>query len=195
MKHFIRFAKPYALIIIIALILLAAQSLAEIMLPTLLATMINDGVGKQNTELIKNIGILMAGASASALVCAIVSSFLASNTATAISASLRRQIYYKVQSFSPAEIDRFGVASLVTRTTNDVVQIQQFLAFALRFAFFTPLMAISGIVMAIYTGGKLSLVLVVSIPVVIGIIAFNIGRVTGLFRSMQIKRQSEPRFP
>ena len=166
---------------------MAAQSFAEIILPTLFADMVNKGIISEDVGFIVRKGLVMCLFSLLSLACAVAANFFAARTASGIAARLRKRVFYKVQSFSIAEVDEFGSASLITRTTNDVTQVQMFLGFCMRAALFMPLMAISGVIMAIYTGKKLSLIIIVAVPVLVGFIVLNIARVTGLFRSMQTK--------
>jgi ATP-binding cassette subfamily B protein len=85
------------------------------------------------------------------------------------------------------EIDKIGTSSLITRTTNDITQIKSFMTFLMKIGLFTPLMALSGVVMAIITGKSLALILVVAIPITSIIIAFIIFKTTKYFKSMQKK--------
>lgn len=93
---------------------------------------------------------------------------IASRISTDFSATLRGQVFEKVQSFSAAELDKFGTASLVTRSTSDITNVQNFLTMLLRIGILAPMMAIAGLSFSAATGGQVSSVLTVAIPVLIG---------------------------
>jgi len=187
MKLFLRYLKPYKIPVIILIVFLGIQSICEIINPTLLATMINKGISGGNQGLIINIGLKMLLVAVIAMACGLAASYFASRTATKLSAELREKVFFKVEEFSLHEIDKIGTSSLITRTTNDITQIQSFMTFLMKIGFFTPLMALSGVVMAIITGKSLALILVVAIPIMSIIIAFIIFKTTKYFKSMQKK--------
>ncbi|AIF52977.1 ABC transporter ATP-binding protein [Pelosinus sp. UFO1] len=187
MKLFLRYIKPYRISVIILLIFLGGQSACEIMIPTLLATMINDGVSSGNQYLIMTIGLQMVLAAVVAILCAIAASYLAARTSTKLSAGLREQVFFKVEDFSLHEVDQIGTSSLITRTTNDIMQIQTFMTFLMRIGVFAPLMTISGIVMAVITGRNLALTLLVVVPVMSIAIVLIIAKSSKYFKSMQKK--------
>lgn len=155
--------KGRQILLLSVLILFAA--VAEMMLPSLLAQMINSGVTDSSRSTILMLAAVMAGVTAFACIVNFLSVRIASRISTNFSAELRRQIFEKVQSFSAAELDRFGTASLVTRSTSDITNVQNFLTMLLRIGILAPMMAIAGLVFSAATGGQVSSVLCVSIPV------------------------------
>lgn len=153
--------------ILLLSILILFAAIAEMMLPSLLAQMINNGVTENSQNMILVLAVIMAGVTALAGVVNFLSVKIASRISTDFSANLRRQVFEKVQSFSAAELDHFGTASLVTRSTSDITNVQNFLTMLLRIGILAPMMAIAGLVFSAATGGKVSSVLSVAIPVLL----------------------------
>ena len=147
------------------LVLLAA--VAEMMLPSLLAQMINSGVTDSSQSTIFILAAVMAGVTALACIVNFLSVRIASRISTDFSATLRGQVFEKVQSFSAAELDKFGTASLVTRSTSDITNVQNFLTMLLRIGILAPMMAVAGLIFSAATGGQVSSVLTVAIPVLL----------------------------
>lgn len=157
--------KGRRLLLLSVLVLFAA--VAEMMLPSLLAQMINSGVSDSSKNTIFVLSAVMAGVTALACVVNFLSMRIASRISTDFSSELRGLVFEKVQSFSAAELDRFGTASLVTRSTSDITNVQNFLAMLLRIGILAPMMAVAGLVFSAATGGKVSSVLSVAIPVLL----------------------------
>lgn len=153
--------------ILLLSILILFAAIAEMMLPSLLAQMINNGVTENSQNMILVLAAIMAGVTALAGVVNFLSVKIASRISTDFSANLRRQVFEKVQSFSAAELDHFGTASLVTRSTSDITNVQNFLTMLLRIGILAPMMAIAGLVFSAATGGKVSSVLSVAISVLL----------------------------
>ena len=153
--------------ILLLSILILFAAIAEMMLPSLLAQMINNGVTENSQNMILVFAAIMAGVTALAGVVNFLSVKIASRISTDFSANLRRQVFEKVQSFSAAELDHFGTASLVIRSTSDIKNVQNFLTMLLRIGILAPMMAIAGLVFSAATGGKVSSVLSVAIPVLL----------------------------
>lgn len=147
------------------LILFAA--VGEMMLPSLLAQMINSGVVDSSRNTILILAAVMAGVTALAAIVNFLSVRIASRISTGFSAQLRSRIFEKVQSFSAAELDRFGTASLVTRSTSDITNVQNFLTMLLRIGILAPMMAVAGLIFSAATGGQISSVLIIAIPVLL----------------------------
>ena len=153
--------------ILLLSILILFAAIAEMMLPSLLAQMINSGVTDNSQNMILVLAVIMAGVTALAGVVNFLSVKIASRISTDFSANLREQVFEKVQSFSAAELDHFGTASLVTRSTSDITNVQNFLTMLLRIGILAPMMTIAGLVFSAATGGKVSSVLSVAIPVLL----------------------------
>lgn len=182
-----RFLKPYAMVVTGILVLLFFQSIAELYLPTLMSDIVNTGIVKGDTNYIMRIGgfmLIVAGVSG---VCTIWASFLSSKVATKFGRDIRKEVFSRAESFSLNEFDKVGTASLITRTTNDIMQVQQVTILILRMMISAPLMCIGGIIMAVSKDAELSLILVVVIPVLAGIIALVATKGIPLFKAMQVK--------
>ena len=154
-------------------------------LPTLLASMIDKGISGQNHSFITTIGIVMAVLSVVACVCSVIATTLSARVSTRFSADLRAAVFKQVQNFSAAEMDKFGTASLVTRSVSDITNVQDFLTMVLRAGLLAPLMAIAGLVLSSLSGGRISSVLIVAVPVLLlltGIIVFFVTRYSTLMR-------------
>ena len=140
--------------ILLLSILVLFAAVAEMMLPSLLATMINSGVTSSSRSAVFILSAVMAGVTILACIVNFLSVKIASRISTDFSAALRGQVFEKVQSFSAAELDRFGIASLVTRSTSDITNVQNFLTMLLRIGFLAPMMAVAGLIFSAATGGQ-----------------------------------------
>lgn len=161
------------------LIFMLLSAVAAMLLPTALASMIDVGVTGESRSAIAVIAAIMAALSLLACLFNILATVLSAKISTKFAADLRGEIFARVQSFSAAEMDAFGTASLVTRTTSDVTNIQLFLSLLLRLGVTAPLMAVAGLALSSATGGELSVVLNVAIPVLIigaGVIVIFVSR-------------------
>ncbi len=148
-------------------VLVLFAAVAEMMLPSLLAQMINSGVADSSRSTVLILAAVMAGVTLLACIVNFLSVKIASRISTDFSETLRGQVFEKVQSFSAAELDKFGTASLVTRSTSDITNVQNFLTMLLRIGILAPMMAIAGLIFSAATGGQVSSVLTVAIPVLL----------------------------
>ena len=148
-------------------VLVLFAAIAEMMLPSLLAQMINNGVADSSRSAVLSLAAVMTGVTILACIVNFWSVKIASRISTDFSATLRGQVFEKVQSFSAAELDKFGTASLVTRSTSDITNVQNFLTMLLRIGILAPMMAIAGLIFSAATGGQVSSVLTVAIPVLL----------------------------
>ena len=179
--------KPYSKQLIFVLILLFIQTMTQLYLPTLLSEIVDTGIINGDVNYILKIGGIMIGVALIGSACTIFASFISSKVSMGLGRDLRRKIFTKAETFSLNEIDKVGTASLITRTTNDVNQVQQVVIMILRMMVTAPLMCIGGIIMAVSVNKDLSLILLVSMPIVI-IAILLIGK-TGMpmFKAMQVK--------
>lgn len=158
--------KPGQIVKLFALVLLSA--VGQMLLPSFLAQMISHGVAAGENRVIWTYAFIMAGVTVFSCIISFLSVKIASYISTDFAAQLRNQVFSKVQSFSAAEMDRFGTASLVTRSTSDITNVQNFLTLLLRVGLLAPMMAVAGLVFSAATGGEVSSVLLVAIPVLLG---------------------------
>lgn len=182
-----RFLKPYTFMIILVLGSIFLQTLGDLYLPTLMGDIINKGVMQGDTGEILRIGALMLLVTAGGVICAVISSYLSARISTGFGASLRSSIFRKVSGFSLNEFDRFGTATLITRTTNDVFQIQMVTIMIMRMMMSAPMMAVGGIILALRRDRQLTLVLVFVLPILAGLVVFIASKMIPLFRSVQKK--------
>ena len=130
-----------------------------------------DGVSDNNQNMIIYLAVAMIILSVVACITNIVSTNLAAKLTARCSADLRKEVFHKVQSFSASEMDKFGTASLITRTTTDVTVIQSFLIMLFRIGLLAPMMAVIGLILSVATTGKLALVLAIAVPLLIVLVA------------------------
>jgi len=168
-------------------LLVFLQTLSELYLPTLMADIVDTGIVKGDIDYIIRIGGLMLLVAGIGTVCSVMASFLSSKTATGFGTILRRKIFARVESFSLQEFNHFGTATLITRTTNDINQLQTVTFMIMRMMIMAPIMCIGGIIMAISKDRPLSLVIVAVIPVIAIVIGFTMSKAIPLFKLMQLK--------
>lgn len=176
---------PYKWLVAAVVVLIFGQSMADLFLPTLMADIIDNGVVKGNIPYIWEIGAWMLLISALGAVAAITASFYSSKAAMGMGRDLRRKVFSHVEKFSLQEFDEVGTASLITRTTNDITQIQQVVIMLLRMVISAPIMLTGGLIMAISKDAKLSLVIVAAMPVLVGAILLILKKGVPLFQEVQ----------
>lgn len=157
--------KSRQILLLFVLVLLSA--VGQMLLPSFLAQMISHGVAEGENRIIWMYAAIMAGVTVFSCIISFLSVKIASYISTDFAAQLRNQVFSKVQEFSAAEMDKFGTASLVTRSTSDITNVQNFLTLLLRVGLLAPMMAVAGLVFSAATGGKVSSVLLVAIPVLL----------------------------
>ena len=169
------------------LLLLLVQSLANLYLPNLNGDIINNGVAKADTDYIWRTGGLMLGVTLLLGILAVIAVYFASRTSMGVGRDVRAAVFARVQGFSAREMNRFGTASLITRNTNDVQQVQLFLQIALTFLVSAPILAIGGVIMAIREDATLSWLLAVVVPLMGIVIAILLYLGVPLFQKVQKK--------
>mgnify|MGYP002526827430 CR=1 FL=1 len=151
-------------------LLVLLSAVGQMLLPSFLAQMISHGVAEGENRIVWMYAVIMAGVTLFSCVISFLSVKIASYISTDFAAQLRTQVFSKVQEFSAAEMDRFGTASLVTRSTSDITNVQNFLTLLLRVGLLAPMMAAAGLVFSAATGGEVSSVLLVAIPVLLTVL-------------------------
>ncbi|GED54690.1 multidrug ABC transporter ATP-binding protein [Brevibacillus borstelensis] len=187
LRTLMRYLRPYRSMIIWTMVFVLLQSIANLYLPTLMSDIVNEGVVKENTPYILKIGGLMLLVSAVGAALSVGASYLASRTASGFGMRLRSSVFSHVERFSLQEFDKLGTASLITRTTNDITQLQQVLIMMLRMMVMAPMMCIGGIIMAVSKDAKLSLVIIAVIPVLALAIYLIGSKGIPYFKAMQTK--------
>jgi ATP-binding cassette subfamily B protein len=179
--------RPYWRQIVLVMALLLVQTIANLYLPTLNADIINNGVVTGDTAYIIKAGAVMLGVTLVFVIAAIIGVYWGSKVAMGFGRDVRGALFRRVESFSQAEVNHFGTPSLITRTTNDVQQVQMMVLMMLNVVISAPIMAIGGIIMALRLNVPLSAVIVVAIPVMAVFIGLVLRSALPLFKSMQKK--------
>lgn len=170
-----------------AVVFLFIQVICDLNLPALTSDMINNGVARGDTNYIWKIGTEMLGISVIGLLAAVGNVYFASTQAQKTGSKLRSAVFKKVLSFSGREIDQLGTSSLITRTTNDILQIQNVLIMGLRMMLMSPLMLIGASIMAYRSESRLTTVFLVSIPLLLIAIGVVMYLAVPLFKGLQKK--------
>ncbi|AMW32236.1 ATP-binding cassette, subfamily B [Fervidobacterium changbaicum] len=179
--------KKYWFLITITIALVAVQSIISLYLPDLMSNIVDKGITRGDVDYIWSVGWRMLLVSLVSVLAAVVASYTSSIVSMGIGRDLRNSVFEKVSSFSLEEMNKFSTSSLITRTTNDVVQIQQATVMILRMVVMAPIMAVGGIIMAVNKDAKLTSILAISLPVMLGGLGIIAGIVAPLFKSMQKK--------
>ncbi|MED5816595.1 ABC transporter ATP-binding protein [Mycolicibacterium sp. 050232] len=180
-----QYVRPYRRLLAVVATLQVISTLASLYLPTVNAAIIDDGVAKGDTRLIVELGGVMLAVTGLQVACAIGAVFFGSRAAMGFGRDLRSAIFHHVTTFSAEETARFGAPSLLTRTTNDVGQIQQLLQMTATILITAPIMSIGGILMALHQDAGLSWLLLVSVPVLALTNYWIIRHLMPIFRRMQ----------
>jgi len=181
------YIRPYKKAITILVLLQFLQTCATLYLPTLNADIIDHGVVNGDTGYILSFGALMIGISLVQVVCNIGAVFYGARTASALGRDLRAAVFDRVQSFSAREVGQFGAPTLITRTTNDVQQVQMLSLSTFTLLVSAPIMCVGGIVLALGLDVPLSGVLVAVVPTLGICVTLIVRRLRPLFRSMQVR--------
>lgn len=166
MKTFLRYIKPYWKWVLLTVVFIALQSLSDLYLPALNAKIIDDGVMTGDVGKILFYGALMLLVAILVGVCTLGTTYFSTKASLAYGRDMRLGLFTKVQSFSQSDLDKFGTPSLITRTTNDVNQIQQMMQMLLRTIITTPILLLGGIIMCLRQDVKLSVILLFVVPVI-----------------------------
>lgn len=177
--------RPYALAVAAVVVLQLVQTLATLYLPSLNARIIDDGVVQGDTDEIMRLGGVMLAISLLQVVCAIAAVWFGAQAAMGFGRDVRSRLFRTVQGFSARELGQFGAPTLITRTTNDVQQVQMVVLMTFTFMLMAPIMLIGGIVMALQEDPGLSLILLVAVPVLAVVIGLIVSRMIPYFRVMQ----------
>jgi ATP-binding cassette subfamily B protein len=177
--------RPYRTGVVAVVVLQMAQVLMTLYLPSLNARIIDRGVTQGDTGYILRTGGVMLAVSLVQVVCAVAAVYFGARTAMQLGRDVRGRLFRHVQTFSQQEVGRFGAPTLITRTTNDVQQVQMVVLMSFTMMIMAPLLLIGGVVMALREDVVLSSVLLVSVPVLGLVVGLIISRMVPFFRSMQ----------
>ncbi len=184
-KLLVRSIAPYKGLLVGVVLFQLAQSIANLYLPGLNADIIDNGVTTGDTGYIWRVGGLMLGLSFVQAACAIAGVYFGAKMAMRVGRDLRAKVFARVGTFSENEVQRFGAPSLITRSTNDVQQVQMLVLMSATLLVATPFMAVGGIIMAVREDAGLSWIMVVAVPVLLVVLGLVITRMVPHFRRMQ----------
>lgn len=189
MKHIKEHIKPYIPLLIASIIFIAAQAYFNLMLPNVMSQLVNVGIQEyfqkisaatgerarvliaEQKEYIYKTGFKMLLVAMGTSLCALAVQYFNARMGTGLSRDLRRSVFAKIESFSSAEFDQFSTASLITRSTNDVQQVQMMLSMGVRTLVFAPVMGIGGVVMAMKKAPSMAWINALSVLLVLGLIS------------------------
>ena len=186
-KLLVEYLRPHRGLLLAVVVFQLAQSIASLYLPTLNADIIDEGVAKGDTGYILRVGTLMLVITLVQIACAVTAVYFGAKAAMGVGRDLRAAIFTRVGAFSEQEVTRFGAPSLITRSTNDVQQVQQLVLMAATLMVAAPMLSIGGVIMAIRQDVQLSWLIAVSVPVLLVSVGLIITRMVPLFRLMQTR--------
>ncbi|HEX9059843.1 MAG TPA: ABC transporter ATP-binding protein, partial [Clostridia bacterium] len=187
MLRLFRFLKPFTPFILFIILLMSGQAVAELYLPTLMSDIVNKGMINGDTGYIWAHGVYMLLIALGSSICSITGSFFSAKVGVGLGRDLRDMVFTRVESYSLHEFDKIGTSSLITRTTNDITQVQTVLIMILRFMIYSPILCVGGIIMALSKDRVLTLILAVVLPLLVLVIAILAGAVMPVFTSIQKK--------
>ncbi|MDR6686627.1 ATP-binding cassette subfamily B protein [Arthrobacter sp. 1088] len=186
-KVLVRFLKPHQRFLVAVVVFQLAQSIASLYLPTLNADIIDNGVATGDTDYILRMGGLMLLITLLQIACAVVAVYFGAKAATGMGRDLRDAIFARVGEFSEQEVTKFGAPSLITRSTNDVQQVQQLVLMSCTLMVAAPMLSIGGVIMAVRQDAQLSWLIAVCVPVLLVAVGLIVTRMVPLFRKMQVR--------
>ena len=185
LRIFRKYLRPYWPLLAAVGVFQLAQSLASLYLPSLNADIIDQGVARGDVGYIISVGSMMLGVTLLQVACAITAVYFGARVAMLLGRDLRSAVFARVSEFSEREVSQFGAPSLITRTTNDVQQVQMVTLMTCTLFVSAPILAVGGVIMALRQDVGLSWLMAVSVPVLLVSIGAVIIRMVPLFRKMQ----------
>lgn len=177
--------RPYRAQVVVVLLLQLAQTVATLYLPSLNADIIDKGVAVGDTGYILRIGGVMLAVSLLQVACSILAVYVGARVAMAFGRDVRERLFTRVQDFSAQEVGQFGAPSLITRTTNDVQQVQMVVLLSFTIMLMAPIMLVGGVVLALQEDVALSGLLLVVVPVLGVVVGLIVRRMVPYFRVVQ----------
>ncbi|WP_105034426.1 ABC transporter ATP-binding protein [Cryobacterium aureum] len=183
----VRYLRPYWQLLLGVVVFQLAQSIASLFLPALNADIIDEGVATGDTDYILRVGGLMLLITLAQIICAIVAVYFGAKVAMKVGRDLRGAVFSRVGEFSEQEVTRFGAPSLITRSTNDVQQVQMLVLTTCTLLVSAPILSIGGVIMAIRQDVQLSWLIAVSVPILLIAVGLIVVKMVPLFRKMQTR--------
>ncbi len=172
MTRLFSYMEPYLLMLVAAIVLLFGQATCDLALPDYMGDMVNKGIAVGDSGYILQVGGKMLAVSLFGGICSIAVGFLSARIAAGMCRSLRADVFKKVESFSNSEFDKFSTSSLITRTTNDITQIQTLIGMMVRMIFYAPILGIGGFIHAMATDRSMSWIILLAVSLLICLIMF-----------------------
>lgn len=180
-----RYFKPYIFFILLAIVLLFSQAYCDLTLPDMMSNIVNKGITTGDTGYIFKTGVYMLGIALISASCTVTVGFLGAKVAAGVSRGLRQDVFTSVEGFSNAELDRFSTASLITRTTNDITQIQMLIVMMIRMVFYAPIMAIGGILHALAKDRSMTWIIALAVILLFAVVTSMFTIVMPKFQVVQ----------
>ncbi|MBP5624128.1 MAG: ABC transporter ATP-binding protein [Lachnospiraceae bacterium] len=187
MKRYMKYVKPYKTAFILGPLLMIVEILGEVIMPKLMALLINNGIANKDAGYIAAMGGSMVGIAFLMMVGGVGGAYFGAKASINFAADLRTDTFKSVQKFSFANIDNFSTGSLVTRLTNDITQIQSLVNMSLRMMLRAPGMLIGAIIMAFVMNARLAVIVLIVVPIIITLIAIIIRLAFPRFQALQDK--------
>ncbi|MEJ5188996.1 ABC transporter ATP-binding protein [Treponema sp. J25] len=187
MRVILRYLKPYWFTAMLAVLLMAGEVAADLSQPALMSQIVDQGIKNRDLEMVLHKGLVMVALAFLGVLGGVGCAVFSSYSSQAMGCDMRQAAFRRIQSFSFTTLDRFSPASLITRLTSDVTQIQNFVMMMLRMMVRAPLLVVGGTYMIIHIDGKLARILLVVFPLLIGGTALIIGKGFPLFTKVQEK--------
>ena len=181
------FLRPHRAVLVLIIGLLLIQAFTNLYLPNLNADIINNGVVKGDVAYILRVGMIMLAVSAALVVASVVTVYFSARTSMRLGRDIRASLFRRVESLSLGQVHSLGVPSLITRSTNDVQQIQMLVMTGLTMMILAPVTAVGAVIMAVREDAQLARLLLVIIPVMLVVITLMVVRTIPLFKAMQLK--------
>src|SRR6476620_6186712 len=186
-KLLVEYLRPHRPLLAAVVVFQLAQSIASLYLPTLNADIIDQGVARGDTGYILSTGSVMLLITLAQIACSVVAVYFEAKAAMGLGRDLRGAIFERVGQFSEQEVTKFGAPSLITRSTNDVQQVQQLVLMSATLMVAAPMLSIGGVIMAIRQDAQLSWLIAVCVPVLLIAVGLIVTRMVPLFRKMQAR--------
>ncbi|WP_331664073.1 ABC transporter ATP-binding protein [Lacrimispora sp.] len=185
MKIFFRYFKPYILFLAVSIALLYSQATCDLSLPDFMSDIVNKGITTGNTSYILKVGFQMLGIALISACCTILVGFIAARIAAGVSRDMRQDIFTKIESFSNTELEKYSTSSLITRTTNDITQIQQLIVMVIRIVFYAPIMGVGGVIHALDKNKSMSWIIALSVALLLVVVFSMLAVVMPSFQFVQ----------
>ncbi len=185
MKTLVRFLKPHKELVVLTLLVLLIDNAGTLLVPTMLANMVNVGITSGSTEYLLCNGLLMLGATAMASGGAVSGSYLAARLASRVACDIRCAIYRKSLEFSANDFDRFGTGAMITRTLGDINVIQQAIIMTCQMVLPMPVLAVVGIILAFRIDYQMGLMLLIAVAIVMVLAVITVAKTAPIFIRLQ----------